>query len=43
MLDEAYYQIGRKPYLFDEEFPMLDINTMEDFEIAQILYKKYKE
>lgn len=42
MLEEAFYQIGRKPYLFDEKFPMLDINTMEDFEIAQILYEKYK-
>ncbi len=41
-LEEAFYQIGRKPYLFDEKSPILDINTLEEFETAQVLYEKYK-
>lgn len=43
MLDEAYYQIGRNPYLYQTEAPLVDINNMVEFEVAQILYKYYQK
>ena len=43
MLNEAYYQIGRNPYLYVTESPLIDINNMVEFEAAQILYKYYSE
>ncbi len=43
MLNEAYYQIGRNPYLYVTESPLIDINNMVEFEAAQILYKYYSK
>ena len=43
MLNEAYYPIGRNPYLYVTESPLIDINNMVEFEAAQILYKYYSE
>lgn len=42
MLNQAYYQIGRKPYLYITEAPLVDIDNMSDFEIASLLYGFYK-
>jgi len=41
MLEQAHYQIGRNPFLYEANFPLVDINTKEDFEIAQICYEKF--
>ncbi len=41
MLDEALYQIGRNPYLYETSAPLVDINDPLDFETAQILYGHY--
>lgn len=41
MLKEAYYQIGRNPYLYETKVPLVDINNLVEFEVAQILYKHY--
>ena len=41
MLKQAYYQIGRNPYLYVSEAPLLDIDNMVDFEAASILYEHY--
>ena len=41
MLDEAHYQIGRNPYLYETSAPLIDINNIIEFEVAQILYKYY--
>lgn len=37
----AFYQIGRNPYLYEITKPMVDIDYMDDFEIAAILYERY--
>ena len=41
MLEEAWYQIGRSPYLFQTNKPLVDIDEVSDFEIAALLYKYY--
>ena len=41
MLEQAWYQIGRNPYLFETERPLVDIDELSDFEIAGLLYKHY--
>ena len=43
MLNQAYYQIGRNPYLYDTEAPLIDIDNLSDFEVASILYKHYNK
>lgn len=42
MLNQAYYQIGRNPYLYVTEAPLVDIDNLSDFEVASILYDFYK-
>lgn len=42
MLNQAYYQIGRNPYLYITEAPLVDIDNEKDFEVAGILYRYYK-
>lgn len=42
MLNEAYYQIGRNPYLYETNAPLVDINNQTEFEVAQILYAHYE-
>lgn len=37
-LEEAYYQIGRTPYLYETNMHLVDINDMKEFEAASILY-----
>ncbi len=41
MLEQAWYQIGRNPYLFETQKPLIDIDEISDFEIASILYNHY--
>lgn len=41
MLEQAWYQIGRNPYLFETQLPLIDIDEVSDFEIASILYNHY--
>ena len=40
-LDQAHYQIGRSPYLFKTDAPLVDIDTEQDFEIAQLMYQLF--
>ena len=42
MLNEAYYQIGRSPLLYETHAPLVDINNQTEFEVAQILYAHYE-
>lgn len=42
MLEQAWYQIGRAPYLYETETPLVDIDTEFDFRIASILFDNYK-
>lgn len=42
MLNEAYYQIGRSPLLYETNAPLVDINNQTEFEVAQILYAHYE-
>ena len=41
MLEQTWYQIGRKPYLYNAEIPLIDIDSIQEFEIARILYSHY--
>ena len=41
MLELAWYQIGRNPYLFETQKTLIDIDELEDFEVARLLYKQY--
>ena len=41
MLEEAHYQIGRNPYLYETDAPLVDINDPTEFEVAQIVYNHY--
>lgn len=43
MLNQAYYQIGRNPYLYETQAPLIDIDNMSDFEVASILYNFYNK
>jgi len=36
------YQIGVNPYLFETDSHMIDIDRPEDFELAQLVYKKLR-
>ncbi len=42
MLEQAWYQIGRNPYLYETKKPLIDIDEVQDFEVASLLYKHYK-
>lgn len=42
MLEQAWYQIGRNPYLYETKKPLIDIDEVQDFEVAALLYKHYK-
>lgn len=41
MLEQAWYQIGRNPYLYETSRPLVDIDELQDFEVASILYQHY--
>ena len=43
MLNHTYYQIGRSPYLYETDAPLIDIDNESDFEVAGILYNHYKK
>ena len=43
MLEQAYYQIGRKPYLYQTDSCLVDINDPIEFEVASILYDYYNK
>lgn len=42
MLEQAWYQIGRNPYLYETKTNLVDINDLKEFEAAQILYDFYQ-
>jgi len=42
MLEQAWYQIGRNPYLYETKKPLVDIDEIQDFEVAALLYQHYK-
>ena len=39
MLRQCYYNIGKHSYLYDTEANLVDIDTEDDFELAQLIYK----
>lgn len=39
-LENAWYQIGRNPYLFETNQMLIDIDEIEDFELASMIYEK---
>lgn len=41
MLEQAWYQIGRMPYLYETDIPLVDIDTETDFTVAGLLYAHY--
>lgn len=41
MLEQAWYQIGRNPYLYETSKPLIDIDEEDDFELAALAYKHY--
>lgn len=43
MLEQTWYQIGRTPYLYEMVKPLIDINTMQEFEVATVLYRYYMQ
>ena len=43
MLNQTYYQIGRRPYLYETKAPLVDIDNESDFEVVSILYNHYKQ
>lgn len=43
MLEQTWYQIGRTPYLYETVKPLVDINTMQEFEVATVLYRYYMQ
>lgn len=43
MLEQTWYQIGRTPYLYEMVKPLIDINTMPEFEVATVLYRYYMQ
>ena len=43
MLEQAWYQIGRNPYLYETPKPLVDIDELQDFEVAGILYRHYMD
>lgn len=42
-IDRCGYMVGEHPYWFDAYNPTVDIDTEKDWELAQILYKYYRE
>lgn len=42
ILEKCHYEIGRKPYLYNTESYLVDIDTEQDFKIAQIIYNFLK-
>lgn len=41
MLEQAWYQIGRTPYLYETDAPLVDVDTEMDFRVAGVLYEHY--
>lgn len=42
-IDTCGYMVGEHPYWYDAYNPTVDIDTEQDWELAQILYKYYRE
>lgn len=42
-IDECGYMVGANPYWYDAYNPTVDIDTEQDWELAQILYRYYRE
>ncbi len=40
MLNQCYYNIGRNSYLYNTDANLIDIDTEEDFKIAQYIYQE---
>ena len=43
MLEQAWYQIGRSPYLYETDMPLVDIDTETAFRVASVLFDHYKK
>lgn len=41
MVERTGYQIGRSPYLFETDAPLMDIDTEKDFEVASVLFRHF--
>ena len=41
MVESCWYNIGRAPYLYCTDAPLVDIDTPQEFEVAGILYEHY--
>lgn len=41
MVDRTGYQIGRRPFLYESLSPLVDIDSLVDFEVARTLFKFY--
>lgn len=42
-IDTCGYMVGSTPYWYDAYNPTVDIDTEQDWELAQILYRHYRE
>ena len=43
MLKQCYYNIGKNPYLYETKKLLVDIDELQDFEAASLLYKYYTQ
>jgi N-acylneuraminate cytidylyltransferase len=42
-IERISYQVGENPYWYDTYAPIIDIDTEDDFKLAQAVYKLYRE
>lgn len=42
-IETCGFLVGERPYWFEAYNPLLDIDTEKDWELAQILYRYYRE
>ena len=43
VFDKIHYLVGRRPKFIDSKYPLVDIDTMEDFNLARIIYEETQE
>jgi N-acylneuraminate cytidylyltransferase len=42
-IERVSFQVGENPYWYDTYAPIIDIDTEDDFKLAQAVYKLYRE
>ena len=42
-IEEVRYMVGENPFWYDAYNPTVDIDTEEDWELAQLIYRHYRE